>query len=169
VTHANHKLDVFLRYQSALIEVAAPIVGCRSRAEDVVQEAYLRFTAAGRERIEVLKPISYLYQIVRRLAMDWAISHARERPGMMDEEILDRLAAPAPSPEQIALYRQELGLVTEALAELPERTRRAFEMHRLGGYKLHEIANELSISVTLAHQLIHKALTHCANSLADDE
>ncbi len=169
MTHINQKLDLFLRYQTALIDFAAPIVGCRSRAEDVVQDAYLRFTAAGRDRTEILKPSPYLYQIVRRLAKDRAISHARERLGTMDEDILDKIAAPTPSPEQIAVDRQELSLVAAALAELPERTRLAFEMHRLGGYKLHEIAKELSISITLAHQLIQKALTHCANSLRDDE
>ncbi len=168
MTHVDHKLHLFLRYRGALIDVAAPIVGCRSRAEDVVQEAYLRFSAPGQERLEILKPVPYLYQIVRRLAVDWARSHSRERPGAADEKILDGLAAPMASPEQVALYRQELSLVSEALAELPERTRIAFEMHRIGGYKLQEVAERLAISITLAHQLIHWAVAHCAARLADD-
>jgi RNA polymerase sigma-70 factor (ECF subfamily) len=168
MAHVEQRLWVFLRYQAALIELAAPIVGCRSCAEDVVQEAYLRFASAAPDRPEILKPVPYLYQIVRRLAFDWVKSHGRERPGVVGTEFFDETAAATPSPEQTALYRQELSLVADALAELPERTRIAFEMHRLGGYKLHDIARELGISVTLAHQLIHRALAHCAARIASD-
>ncbi len=168
MAHIDQRLRLFLRYRAALIDLAAPIVGCRAGAEDVVQEAYLRFSAAGSDRSEIHKPVPYLYQIVRRLAFDWVHSHSRERPGMVDSEFFDEIASPTPSPEQIALYRQELELVTDALGELPERTRIAFEMHRLGGYKLHEIADHLGISVTLAHQLIHRGLAHCAARLVGD-
>ncbi len=162
MAHVDQRLRLFLQYQAALIDLAAPIVGCRAGAEDVVQEAYLRFTASNPDRPEILKPVPYLYQIVRRLAFDWVQSHGRARAGGNESELLEKTAAPTPSPEQAALYRQELGLVAAALAELPERTRIAFEMHRLGGYKLQDIARELGISVTLAHQLVHRALAHCA-------
>jgi hypothetical protein len=46
LTDASDKLDIFLRHRADLIDYAAPIVGCRARAEDVVQEAWLRFAAA---------------------------------------------------------------------------------------------------------------------------
>ncbi|HEY0184745.1 MAG TPA: sigma-70 family RNA polymerase sigma factor [Rhodopila sp.] len=166
--HIDQRLRLFLRYQAALIDLAAPIVGCRASAEDIVQEAYLRFLAVGPDRPEILRPVPYLYQIVRRLSFDWVRSHSRERPGVLDNEFLEQAASPAPSPEHTALYRQELALIVDALGELPERTRIAFEMHRLGGYKLQDIAKELGISVTLAHQLIHRALAHCAARLAID-
>ncbi|MCD6074877.1 MAG: hypothetical protein K0Q70_1760, partial [Rhodospirillales bacterium] len=38
------KLTLFLTHRTALIDYAAPIVGDRSRAEDVVQEAFIRFS-----------------------------------------------------------------------------------------------------------------------------
>ena len=47
------------------------------------------------------------------------------------------------------------------MAELPERTRVALEMHRFGGFKLREIAAHLGISVTVAHELIAQAVAHC--------
>ena len=43
------------------------------------------------------------------------------------------------------------------MAELPERTRVALEMHRFGGFKLREIAAHLGISVTVTHELIAAA------------
>jgi RNA polymerase sigma-70 factor (ECF subfamily) len=50
---------------------------------------------------------------------------------------------------------------------LPERTRRVFEMHRLEGRTLQDIADTFGISPTLTHQLVRKAITHCANRLDD--
>jgi RNA polymerase sigma factor (sigma-70 family) len=165
-------LAVFLTYRARLVDYAAPIVGCRSWAEDVVQEAYLRFAQVSTEQSKSLSirvPASYLYRIVRNLAMDWARHLAPQRPHTTDAGTLDSLPAAISSPEHDAVYRQQLRVVAEALGELPDRTRTAFEMHRLGGYTLQNVAIELGISVTLAHQLIHQALAHCADRLGEDE
>ena len=53
----------------------------------------------------------------------------------------------------------------EALAELPERTRIAFEMHRFGDAKIKEIAAVLNISLPLAYRLVADAVQHCKERL----
>jgi RNA polymerase sigma factor (sigma-70 family) len=58
--------------------------------------------------------------------------------------------------------REQLRLVADALNELPERARTAFEMHRLGGHSFLEISKRLHISVGLAHQLVRDVMAHCA-------
>lgn len=166
--YLEQRLRLFLQHQSALTNLAAPIVGCRSGAEDVVQEAYLRFASSNANKTEIHNPVAYLYQIVRRLAFDWVQSNGRERAGEVESDFFEATEAPAPSPEQSAADRQALAIVADALAELPERTRTAFMMHRIGGHKLHDIADTLGISVTLAHQLVHRALAHCASRIADE-
>lgn len=156
------QLDIFLTHQAALIDYAAHIVGCRSRAEDVVQEAFIRFSAGdGR----IASPAQYLFRIVRNLALDWARRAAHET-WPADTE-MERMAAATPSPEHATQYRHELRLVAEALADLPERTRIAFEMHRLGGHTLQSVAAALGISTALAHILVHQAVTRCAERLGD--
>jgi len=75
------------------------------------------------------------------------------------------LPADQRSPEQQASFREELGIVTAALAELPERTRRVFSRYRFEGRTLQEIANEFDISVGSAHLLVRKALEHCGERL----
>ena len=165
----DQKLTLYLAHRAALVDYAARFVGNRAWAEDVVQEAYLRFTAADKsdgEPAVIMHPVGYLYGIVRNLARDWAMHLALERPHEADERTLRATPAPMPNPEQEALYRDELRTVANALTELPDRTRRAFEMHRLGDCTLNEIKQELGISVTLAHQLIRKALAHCTDRLA---
>ena len=163
------RLDLFLAHRNALIDYAQPIVGCRSRAEDVVQEAYLRFAAAtDRERPadeRILQPVGYLYRIVRNLAVDWARHVAQEDPAA----VMEQIASATPSPEQAALDRNQLRIVIAALAELPPRTRWAFELHRLQGETFPIIARRLGISVGLAHRLVKDALTHCADRLGGFE
>jgi RNA polymerase sigma factor (sigma-70 family) len=164
--HAINTLDLYLAHRAALVDYAAPIVGCRARAEDVVQEAWLRF-ASRTDGEQIAQPVGYLYRIVRNLALDWARRLSFERRSARDQALFDPLPS-APSAEREALYRDELRRVAQTLAALPDRTRIAFEMHRLGGCTLREIAEELGISVTLAHQLVREALRRCADSLGDD-
>ena len=66
-----------------------------------------------------------------------------------------------PTPETVALYKDEYARLTQALAELPERTRISVEMHRFGNCKLKEIAAFLGISVALAHKLVSDGVEHC--------
>jgi RNA polymerase sigma factor (sigma-70 family) len=165
--HDINPLEVYLAHRTALIDHAAPIVGCRARAEDVVQEAWLRFASLP-QREEIGQPVGYLYRIVRNLALDWARRLSTERRSVSDHAVFDP-AALAPSAEHEALYRDELRLIAETLAELPERTRIAFEMRRLGGCTLREIADELGISVTLAHQLVRDALARCVKRLGEPD
>ncbi len=159
------RTDLFVSHRNALVDYAAPITGCRAEAEEVVQEAWLRFSQVERKHLD--QPLAYLYRIVRNLALDLARRAGSSRREEASDEMLAGIAASTPSPEQQLSQQDELRLVANALAQLPERTRIAFEMHRLGGYTLQQIAAHLGISVGLAHQLVRKALTHCAASLDD--
>lgn len=155
-------LTLFLAHRGALVTYAKGILGDHARAEDVVQEAYLRLTdAAGTRAID--EPQGYLYRIVRNLAVDG------KRRVLPVEAIADQLALDRPSPEAEALHRDQLRIVNAALAELPERSRIALELHRLEGLKLREIAGRLGISITQAHTLVAEAVEHCKRRLRYSE
>ncbi|HWA48785.1 MAG TPA: sigma-70 family RNA polymerase sigma factor [Dongiaceae bacterium] len=172
LTYDQPTLDLYLAHRGALIDYAQPIVGCRARAEDVVQEAYLRFAQVNQERADrqraapeqIRHPAGYLYRIVRNLALDWARHRALEGEAPAPEQ-LDHLPAAAPTPEQAVVDRDQVRRLLVALQELPARTRLAFEMHRLEGRTFPEIARHLDVSVGFAHRLVKQALTHCANRL----
>lgn len=176
LTYDQPTLDLYLAHRGALIDYAQPIVGCRSRAEDVVQEAYLRFAQAdqrgadgGRAAPDQIRhPAGYLYRIVRNLALDWVRHRALEGDAPAPDQ-LDNLPGAAPTPEQTALDRDRLRRLMAALDELPVRTRLAFEMHRLDGRTFPEIARHLDVSVGFAHRLVKQALTHCADRLDESE
>jgi len=160
-------LRFFVTHRRALLDYASSITGSHAEAEDLVQEAWLRFDNACRQRF-LEDPLGYLYRIVRNLAFDGKRRTAREAQliGPADYGSVAEVSADAsPSPEMIALYKQEYRLVMEAMAELPERTRIALEMYRFGGCKLREIADYLDISISLAHALVSDGVQHCKRRL----
>lgn len=161
-------LSLYVTHRRALVDYANSITGSRAQAEDLVQEAWLRFDEASKGRfLDDAK--GYLYRIVRNLAFDGQRRMARENR-LVAQDAFERAAEicpdDTPTPETVALYKDEVQCVMEAMAELPERTRIAFEMHRFGGARLKEIAAFLGISVSLAQLLVTDAAEHCKARLA---
>lgn len=163
---ADSTLSLYMQHRGELVTYASGITGDRSRAEDIVQEAYLRFAEVATRRL-LDEPLGYLYRIVRNLALDGRRRQAHEGRYISPatEVDLSQAAEQRPSPEVQAGDRANLGIVLDALAELPERTRLALEMHHFEGLKLREIAERLGISVTLAHTLVTQAVEHCRRRL----
>lgn len=159
---APSSLALYLSLRSALVNYASGIVGDRAQAEDVVQEAYIRFTTA--DATPIAHPASYLYRIVRNVALDWVRRPAPESLSSMPDQA-EGVAHDAPTAEHVVLYRDELRILGEALAELPERTRRAFTLYRLDGLTLQQVADRLGISVVRAHQLVREAILHGSRRL----
>lgn len=164
--------SLFIEHRRSLVDYAAGILGSRAQAEDVVQEAYIRFSAAsGKASVEqgqaIVNPLAYLYAIVRNLALTWARRSAIETAVPPGSEEIASLASDQPSAETVLVGRQELRVLAAALAELPERTRLAFNMHRLEGRPLREVAERLDISITRAQQLVKAAMIHGARRLRE--
>lgn len=158
---------IFIQNRGMLVHYATGLVGSRTQAEDLVQEAWLRFDEAERKQF-VREPLNYLYRIVKNLALDRRRRTKREGRIFADMDLEDA-AAISPggpvTPEMEALFRDELRELQVALEALPKRARIAFRMHRLGGARLHEIAEFLGVSVTTAQVLVNDAAEHCRKHL----
>jgi RNA polymerase sigma factor (sigma-70 family) len=163
------RLELYLTHRSALVDYATPLTGgSRALAEDVVQEAFFRFVPApadtSAQAAGVEKPLPYLYRIVRNLAFDMLRrSGAEARREAQVVQLGADLSAPAPDEEFQA--RDELRRAQAALEELPERTRRAFELHRFHDFTFQQVAGTLGISVTSAHRLVREAMVHVTQRL----
>jgi RNA polymerase sigma-70 factor (ECF subfamily) len=160
------RLQLYLHHRAALINYAKAVVGERMLAEDVVQDAFLRFSDPGDEPLE--QPVAYLYRIVRNLALD-----TRRRAGTesRQQQSPPQWMQPAQthSPEQQALQQDDINRVAVRFANLPEQMRVAVEMHRLGEYTLQQIATHLGISVSTAHRLVRDAVVRLADGLAAEQ
>lgn len=151
---------LFVQHRGLLVDYAAKIVGSRARAEDVVQEAWLRLRRAEQQNA-VLEPVAYLYRVVRNLAIDTRRKLSREILHSFSEQAALRVLDESPSAERTAAAKDELRVVLEALAGLPERTQIAVRMNRIEGRTLQEVANRLDLSVTRTFAIIAEGVAHC--------
>jgi RNA polymerase sigma-70 factor (ECF subfamily) len=159
---ARDNLVLFLENRVALVRYATTIVGEVGQAEDVVQDAWTRFTASAREQA-IHEPKRFLYRIVRNLALDCRRRRALETRLFVDDagEAMLHLAGDEPSAHAQVEAADELAHVLDAVASLPDRTRTAFLLQRVEGLTLVEVAARLELSKSLVHELVVSALEHC--------
>ena len=157
---------LYSAHQQELLIYARRLVKDSSTAQDITQDAWLRFSDAVRDTWPD-NPVAYLYRIVRNLALDSQRRARLETDLFVDnaEDIASRQPGPWPSVEEAVITRDELNRLEQALAELPARTRLAVEMHRIGGYKLREIAAHLDVSLSMAQYLVKEGIKHCQKRL----
>ena len=160
-------LQLYADNRTALTRFAIRLTRSHSDAEDIVQDAFFRLSSATPVALVPKAQLSYLFQVVRNLSVD----HYRKQSQIKkhhDDSNVDASLSNS-SPEASCSDTQTLNQIDTALAELPERTRYAFERHRLHGVSQKEIAIELGVSNTLVHFMIRDALLHCNKSVNTEQ
>jgi len=159
----NAILDAYLSKREDLVRFLTARLRSASAAEDLVQDLYLR--VAGLDLVEPIdNPSAYLYRLASNLMLDRLRSDRRSvaRDGAWLQtrriEMGGESVADEPSPEQAAYGRQRLAVAAQAIADLPPKTRRAFELHKLQGLTQEETAQELGVSRKTVEKQISTAL-----------
>lgn len=146
----------FIGQRDGLRRAALSIVGSRERAEDVVQDAYLKVWEASKA-LDIRQPISYCFQVVRNLALDYWRRSAFESQLLTNEEEGWDVPAAQATPEQQAMSRQYLAICDRVLKRLPDRTRCVFEMYHLAGMTQRDISASLGVSLGLVNATLKEA------------
>ena len=136
-------------------------------AEDVVQEAWLRFASLGDDRIG--NPRAYLYRLVRNLVIDQQrCERTRLGASAQPSDHIDVVDETADTERQL-MARQRLALLTKAVSELPPRCRDCFVLRRFDDLDPDEIAKRMNISRNMVEKHLRQALVHCAKRLRESE
>lgn len=157
---SDSSLALYIEHRDELLNYANKLLQDRATAEDVVQEAWIRLSAKDGQGDEITNPLSYLFAIVRNLALDWAKRRPREAPSGTGSTEWETIPDNQPSAEEVVLHRDQMRLLMEAISELPERTQIAFRMYRIEEKTLQQIADHLNISVARTFQMVRDAGVH---------
>lgn len=152
------------RFHAPLISFFAKRAKDRQEAADLVQELFCRL-AAKSDTVRMASPDAYIFQMAANLLRDHARrQHTREAT---DRAIIEQSATSFEelSPERVLLARRRLAEVRKALAELPERTRAIFILHRFEELKHAEIAQRLGISRSSVEKHMMDAIRHLLERL----
>jgi RNA polymerase sigma-70 factor (ECF subfamily) len=150
----------FDAHRSALIGAAYRIVGTVADAEDVVQEAWLRW--AGVERAEVRDARAFLVTVTTRLALNRLRQQQNRREAYVGPWLPEPVASgtgsdPAGAAEVADSVSMAMLVVLESLSPLE---RAAFVMREVFDLPFGEIAATLDRSEAAVRQLAHRARSH---------
>lgn len=162
MTEADATSLLYAAHRPALVRYATRIVGSREAAEDIVQDAFIRFSPANTHGSSASQTLAYLYRIVRNLCLDLIKRRKIEMRERDTEPPFWSMPRAVETPEETALVSDEARVIGEVLASLPPDIRVAVEMHRFGGHTLEEVAAHLGISVATAHRHVRSALVQIA-------
>ncbi len=149
--------------RSRLASLAYRLLGSAADAEDVVQDAFLRWQAADRERIEV--PEAWLTKVVTNLSLDRLRSakarHERAVGEWVPEPLLD--GDPMLGPAETFEQRESVSLAVLMLMErLPPVERAVYVLREAFSHSHKEIAEILDITESASQQHALRARRHVA-------
>jgi RNA polymerase sigma-70 factor (TIGR02957 family) len=161
-------LASFDRHRRLLFSVAYQMLGSVADAEDVVQDTWLRWSAA--DRGEVADPRAYLVQITTRLALDRMGSARSRRESYIGPWLPEPLltggapvasAPPAADPEDAAELGEQVSLALLVVLEtLSPAERAVFVLREAFGLSVAEVAGALNRSEAAVRQMAHRAKEH---------
>jgi RNA polymerase sigma-70 factor (ECF subfamily) len=155
--------EVFEEHRPVLTGVAYRMLGRVADAEDVVQEAWLRWTAA--DRSDVREPRGYLVRVTTRLAIDrLRIAQSRKEayvgPWLPEPYVTD-FGATVPDTAERAVLADSVSLaVLVVLESLSPLERAVFVLREAFGYPYADIAVTLDRSESAVRQLAGRARRH---------
>ena len=150
--HAAH----FERYRPRLFGIAYRMLGMVEDAEDVVQEAFLRWDGAGPE--EVRSAEAWLVAVTTRLAIDRLRRAATERAHYAGNWLPEPIAMAPEAADRRAEQASDLSMAFLVLLErLAPEERAALLLRDVFETDYGEIAQVLDRSETACRQLVHRA------------
>lgn len=164
---ANTLSERALRYDHehsrSLRALAYRMLGSRAEAEDIIQEAWLRWAEVDESSVQHAG--AYLSRLVTNLCLDRLASAAHRREHYvgvwLPEPLLDDEAAWSPGPEMQTEFAQDVSVAFMlALERLSPLERAAFLLHEVFDLDFEEVGRRLERSPAACRQLASRARQH---------
>jgi RNA polymerase sigma-70 factor, ECF subfamily len=159
ITDSSGRAELFERYRARLFGIAYRMLGSVDDANDLVQEAYLRWHQADISAIRA--PEGWLVAVMTRLAIDRLRRAETEREHYVGSWLPEPLATePWAAPDRNAELASDLSMAFLVLLErLAPEERAAFLLREVLDADYGEIARVLEKSETACRQMVHRART----------
>jgi RNA polymerase sigma-70 factor, ECF subfamily len=152
----------FSEHRPLLFSIAYRMLGSVSDAEDVVQDAYLRYHGALQDGAQIESPKAYLSAVTTRLAIDVLRSARVRRETYVGQWLPEPLltdATPDPAAETAAADSLSMAFLL-VLERLGPVERAVFLLRDVFGYEFAEIADIVGKSEANCRQIAVRARKH---------
>ena len=152
--------DPFVTHRGLLFTVAYEMLGSGVDAEDVLQEAWLRWTDV--DQAEVRDPRAYLVRIVTRQALNRLRTVSRRREEYVGEWLPEPLLTCPDVAEDVEFAENVSIAMLTVLETLGPAERAVFVLHEVFETPYDEIAEVVGKSPAAVRQIAHRAREHVA-------
>jgi RNA polymerase sigma-70 factor (ECF subfamily) len=158
--------ELFAALESPLLSYALRLVGERTLAEDIVQEAFMRLHAQFEQ---VREPRRWLYRTAHNLALNQRRREGKVIPlANFDDEVSAPPAEatdPQPLPDEQIARLEGIGQVRLSLETLDERARELIHLKFHEGLTYKEISARTGLTIGHVGYLLHHAIKAITNEL----
>jgi RNA polymerase sigma-70 factor (TIGR02957 family) len=153
----NDATDTFNRLRSRLQAIAYRMLGSTAEAEEVVQDAWLRWHEAEQERLDSTE--AWLVAITTRLAIDRLRRAKVQREHYIGTWLPEPVLSDSPvTPEQVLERAEDVSVAFLAVLErLAPEARAAFLLREVFDAEYDEVAQALGKTESACRQLVHRA------------
>ncbi len=153
-------LTAFEEHREVLFSIAYRMLGSVTDAEDVLQEAYLRWEKASEN--EIRSPRAFLVTVISRLCINHLQSARVQRETYVGEWLPEPLVTdPGSDAARIAQVDESVSMALLLMLErLTPAERAVFLLHEVFDYKHAEIAAALDLTEENCRQLLRRAQQH---------
>jgi RNA polymerase sigma-70 factor (ECF subfamily) len=150
--------DVFTDHRNLLFSVAYRMTGSVADAEDIVQDAWLRWSAT--DQPAVAKPVPYLVKTVTNLALNELGSARARRETYVGPWLPEPLLTSPDTAEEVEMADAVSHAMLVVLETLSPLERAVFVLAEVFGYPHAEIADMLDRDPAAVRQVAHRARAH---------
>jgi RNA polymerase sigma factor (sigma-70 family) len=157
----NFVATIAARYGARLRRFLAVRLRNADDVPDLAQEVFLRLLRVeGYEGIR--SPEAYLFTIASHVIHQHAVRRSSEPVSVDIAEVFSELRTSASDdPPDQAAHAQQIDELERILAHLPARVATALVLHRVAGYSVQEVGDELGVSRETAKKYLARAVEHC--------
>ncbi|MFJ4119852.1 RNA polymerase sigma-70 factor [[Kitasatospora] papulosa] len=150
--------ELFQRYRSLLFSVAYRLLGSAADAEDAVQDAWIKWSAA--DRSQVADPKAYLVRIVSHLAMDRMRSTRHKREVYVGPWLPEPILTGGDASDTVLDAESVSMAMLVVLETLSPLERAVFVLKEVFDFSHAEIADAVERSEAAVRQAAHRAREH---------
>ena len=156
-TAEDNKLAIFDRHRSRLFGIAYRMLGTPDEAEEIVQDAYIRWHTTNISTVE--NPEAWLVSTTTRLAIDRLRKASRQRETYVGPWLPEPLMiSSSPSPQEDAELASSLSTAFMVMLErLSPSERAVFLLHDVFDSSYSDIARIMEREEPAVRQMLHRA------------
>lgn len=152
---AEHFKQKFLPFHPKLFRIACALVGNKSDAEDILQDAYFKLWNKRNELPEIENPEAFCVTLVRNLCLDFLRS---PRAGRRETEIEEVTSlATDSSPEKELETKDKEQQIRQLINRLPDNQRQVIRLRGIDDCSMDEIEQITGLSAVNIRVLLSRA------------